>query len=155
MIQSSGTESATRVVLAHGNPTVRTALRDLTTQSLGMQVVGEAGDAATLRTHVKNERPDLVIVAWKLVAPDATGAVTELRAPRDGARIVVLGPRPDRRQAALDAGADAFISMVDAPDVVASILLSATSPRQSHDSTTQRRSGHAGGEKTHKPGGLS
>ena len=155
MIQGSDTASATRVVLAHGDPTVREALRDLTTQGLGMQVVGEAGDAATLRARVKNERPDLVIVAWKLVAPDAAGAVTELRAPLDGARIVVLGPRPDRRQAALDAGADAYISMVDAPDVVAGILMPATCSSSSHDSTTQRRSGHAGGEKTHEPGGLS
>jgi DNA-binding NarL/FixJ family response regulator len=155
MIEGSDTPSATRVVLAHGDPTIRRALRDLTTQSLGMQVVGEADDAAALRAHVKNERPDLVIVAWKLVAPDAAGAVAELRAPLDGARIVVLGPRPDRRQAALDAGADAYISMVDAPDVVAGILMPATCSGSSHDSTTQRRSGHAGGEKTHEPGGLS
>jgi DNA-binding NarL/FixJ family response regulator len=143
------------VVLAHGDPTVRKALRDLTTQSLGMQIVGEAGDATTLLTHVENERPDLVIVAWQLVAPGAAGAVAELRAPFDGARIVVLGPRPDRRQAALDAGADAYISMVDAPDVVAGILRPATCADSSHDSTTQRRSGHAGGEKTHEPGGSS
>lgn len=155
MIQGSETASATRVVLAHGDPTVRQALRDLTTQSLGMQVVGEAGDAATLQTHAENERPDLVIVAWKLVAPDAAGAVTALRTPLHDARIVVLGPRPDKRQAALDAGADAYISMVDAPDVVAGILRPAILSDSSYDSTTQRRSGHGGGEQTHEPGGLS
>ena len=155
MINGPETASAARVVLAHGDPTVRKALRDLATQSLGMQVVGEAGDAAALLAHVEKKRPDLVIVAWKLVAPDAAGAFAVLRAPLGDARIVVLGPRPDKRQAALDAGADAYISMVDAPDVVASILLSATCSRSSYESTTQRRSGHAGGEKTHEPGGLS
>jgi DNA-binding NarL/FixJ family response regulator len=119
-----------------------------------MQVVCEAGDVTTLLAHVEIQRPDLVIVAWKLVAPDAAGAVTGLRALLDGARIVVLGPRPDQRRAALDAGADAYVSMVDAPDVVASVL-SAASPRPSHGSTKQRRTAHARGETTHEPGGLS
>lgn len=155
MIHGTETASAARVVLAHGDPTVRKALRDLATQSLGMQVVGEAGDAAALLAHVEKKRPDLVIVAWKLVAPDAAGAVAALRDLRAAAPIVVLGPRPDGWQAALDAGADAYISMVDAPDVVAGILLSATCSKSSYDAMTQRRSGHAGGEKTHEPGGLS
>jgi len=122
MIQGSDTESATRVVLAHADPTVRQALRDLTTQGLGMQVVGEAGDAATLRAQVEAGRPDLVIVAWRLVAADAAAALTELGSLWDAARFVVLGPRPDKGQAALAAGADAYISMVDAPDVVAATL---------------------------------
>jgi DNA-binding NarL/FixJ family response regulator len=122
MNQGPATKRATRVILAHADPTVRRALRDLTTQSLGMQVVGEAGDAVTLLAHAETQRPDLVIVAWNLVGPDAAGAVAGLRAPLDGARIVVLGPRPDKAQAALAAGADAYISLVDAPDVVAATL---------------------------------
>jgi DNA-binding NarL/FixJ family response regulator len=125
------TTGATRAVLAHSDPTVREALRDLTMQGLGMEVVGEAGDQATLREQVGALRPDLVIVAWRLVAADAPSALRDLRDAHDEARVVVLGPRPDKRQAALAAGADAFISMVDAPDVVAAAL------------------------KTQEPGGLS
>ena len=51
-------------------------------------------------------------------------------------RIVVLGLRPELRQAALVAGADGYISMVDAPDVVARVLESC-------------------GEQRNEPGGLS
>jgi DNA-binding NarL/FixJ family response regulator len=116
------TSGATRAVLAHADPTVREALRDLTMQGLGMEVVGEAGDQATLRDQVGALRPDLVIVAWQLVTADPAGALRELRHTHDEARVVVLGPRPDKRQAALAAGADAYISMVDAPDVVAAAL---------------------------------
>ena len=125
------TADATRAVLAHADPTVREALRDLIMQGLGMEVVGEAGDQATLRRQVRALRPDLVIVAWKLIAADAAAALCDLRGVQDEARVVVLGPRPDKRQAALAAGADAYISMVDAPDVVAATL------------------------KTQEPGGLS
>lgn len=125
------TTGATRAVLAHADPTVRKALRDLIVQGLGMKVVGEAGDQAMLQEQVIALRPDLVIVAWKLVADHAAAALSDLRDARDDARVIVLGPRPDKRHAALAAGADAYISMVDAPDVVAAAL------------------------KTQEPGGLS
>ena len=128
---SLDTSGATRAILAHAEPTVRKALRDLVVQGLGMKVVGEAGDQATLRAQVGALRPDLIIVAWKLVAPDAAATLGDLRGAHDDARVVVLGPRPDKRHAALAAGADAYISMVDAPDVVAAAL------------------------ETHEPGGLS
>jgi DNA-binding NarL/FixJ family response regulator len=146
---------ATKAVLGHADPTVRKALRDLTTQGLGMQVVGEAGDQAQLRRQVEALRPDLVIVAWKLLTADAAVGLKELRGRRDDVRVVVLGPRPDARRAALAAGADAYISMVDAPDVVAGILAPASSSGASHDSTTERRSASAGGEKTPEPGGST
>ena len=128
---SPHTTGTTRAVLAHADPTVREALRDLIVQGLGMNVVGEAGDQAMLQEQVIALRPDLVIVAWKLVADDAAAALGDLRDARADARVIVLGPRPDKRHAALAAGADAYISMVDAPDVVAAAL------------------------KTQEPGGLS
>jgi DNA-binding NarL/FixJ family response regulator len=116
------TTGATRAILAHTDPTVREALRDLIVQGLGMQVVGEAGDRATIQEQVIALRPDLVIIAWTLLTGDAAAAVCDLRGRRNDVRIVVLGPRPEKRQAALTAGADAYISMVDAPDVVAAAL---------------------------------
>lgn len=150
---SAETEAVTSAVLAHPDPTVREALRDLMTQGLGMQVVGEAGDAATLRSHVEAVQPDLVLVAWRLVAENATTVLAELRARSDVGRVVVLGPRPDMRQAALAAGADAYVSLVDAPDVVATVLL--TSANAPDDPITPRRPGAAGGEKTQEPRGTS
>jgi DNA-binding NarL/FixJ family response regulator len=155
MTGSTHLTSGTRAVLAHSDPTVRKALSDLTMQVLGMQVAGEAGDLETLRAQVEALRPDLVIVAWALVAVDSVDALGELRGPRPDARVVVLGPRPDTRPAALAAGADAYISMVDAPDVVAGILMPAPSSGASADRATQRRPAVAGGEKTQEPGGSS
>lgn len=116
------TNGATKVVLAHADPTIREALQDLTVQGLGMRVVGETGCLDTLREQVGGLAPDLVIIGWQLVAADAAGSLADLRGGGDHARFVVLGPRPDKQQAALAAGADAYISLVDAPDVVAAIL---------------------------------
>lgn len=113
-----------RTVLAEGEPTVRNALRALATQGLGMRVVAEADTALALESQVQLHRPDLVIVAWNLIFTRAESVFAALRNSSSGLRIVVLGPRPETRQIALTAGADGYICMVDAPDVVARVLQS-------------------------------
>ena len=110
-----------RAVLAEGQPSVRDALRDLVTQVLGMQVVGEAQTLQTLQHQVRAHQPDLAIVAWDLVAQSAS-VLADLRDCSPGLRIVVIGLRPEMRPAALAAGADGFVSKVDAPDAVVGAL---------------------------------
>jgi len=110
-----------RTVLAEGQATVRDALRILVTQGLGMQVVGEAKTLQTLQSQVRAHRPDLAIVDWDLLAQSAS-VLAGLRASSPGLRIVVVGLRPGMRPAALAAGADGFVSKVDAPDVVVGVL---------------------------------
>ena len=114
-------QGRTRTILAEGQPTVRHALRDLVTQGLGMQVVGEARTLQTLQHQVRTQRPDLAIVDWDLLAQSAS-VLAGLRASSPGLRIIVMGLRPEMRTAALAAGADGFISKVDAPDVVVGVL---------------------------------
>ena len=148
------TERAVRAVIADGEPTVRRALRDLSVQSVGMQVVGEAADGAALERMVRAEQPDLVILAWDLVVASAGLLLHALRDSCRTLRIVVLGPRPDTHHEALAAGADAYICMVDAPDVVTAALR--TSPgRAASETETTKRCRMSGGEKTNEPGGPS
>ena len=110
-----------RAVLADGQPSVRDALRILVTQSLGVQVIDEVGTLQTLQRQVRAHRPDLAIVDWDLLA-QSTSVLAGLRACSPGLRIVVIGLRPEMRPAALAAGADGFVSKVDAPDVVVGVL---------------------------------
>jgi DNA-binding NarL/FixJ family response regulator len=110
-----------RTVLAEGQPTVRDALRILVTQGLGMNVVDEAGTLQALQRQVRAHRPGLAIVDWDLLARSPS-VLAGLRACSPGLRIVVIGLRPEMRFAALAAGADGFVSKVDAPDVVLGLL---------------------------------
>lgn len=89
-----------------------------------MQVVAEADTALALESQVQVHKPELVIVAWDLIVTHAESVFAALRSSSGGLRIVVLGPRPDMRQVALTAGADGYLCMVDAPDVVARVLQS-------------------------------
>lgn len=87
-----------------------------------MQVVGDADTALALQQQVQLHKPDLVIVAWNLVVTDAKSVLAGLRGSSPGLRIVVLGLRPETRNVALKAGADGFVSKVDAPELVVGVL---------------------------------
>ncbi len=112
-----------RTVLAEGQAAVRDALRILVTQGLGMQVVDEAETLQALERQVQTHRPDLAIADWDLLARSAS-VLAGVRACSPGLRIVVIGRRPEMRPAALAAGADGFVSKMDAPDVVVRVLQS-------------------------------
>jgi DNA-binding NarL/FixJ family response regulator len=114
----------TRTVLADRQPAVRHGMRVLATQALGMKVVGEADTWPALQCQVREQKPDLVIVAWDLVTAYGEPPITSLRAAMPDLRVIVLGLRPETCDAALTAGADRYISTVDAPDVVVRVLRS-------------------------------
>jgi len=127
-----------RAIIAESEPTVRGALCALATQSLGVRTVGEADTALSLRRQVEAHKPDLVVVAWDLVASPADAALAALRSLAQGLRIVVLGQRPDMRDAAIGAGADSYLSKVDPPEVVLRTL-------RSHLEQTAREPNEPGG----------
>ncbi len=104
-----------RVLIIDDQPQVCSAVRLLLNQEPGVTVVGETAEAGDLLAQVEAIRPDLVLLDWEL--PDRGGAlVAELRAVRPGLVVVALSSRPEVRQAALAAGADAFVSKGDPPE---------------------------------------
>ena len=102
-----------RVLLADNQTKVCSALRLLLEQEQGLSVVGEATEAEDLLAQVGTECPDLVLLDWEL--PDQAGGATlaGLQAARPGVVVIALSVRPEARQAALAAGADAFVSKGD------------------------------------------
>ena len=129
--------SMKRVYLADAQTDERSALR-LMLLHLNLQVVGEAADWPTALAQAPATRPDMVVVDWDLVAKgsgvahssSAEGtsgqALVELRLACPTALVIVLISHLDaRQQAALSAGADAFISKSEMPDRVAERLRAA------------------------------
>jgi DNA-binding NarL/FixJ family response regulator len=111
-----------RVLLAAPQPDVRTALR-LLLLDLGMEVVGEAADWAANLALAPETRPDMLLVDWELISKGSGNTLSQLRAACPAAVVIVLISQLDaRQQAALSAGADAFISRGEMPDRVAERL---------------------------------
>jgi DNA-binding NarL/FixJ family response regulator len=88
-----------------------------------MQVVGEAADWPTTLAQAPATHLDMLLVDWDLLPAESGTALAQLRAACPVAIIVILISHLDsRRQAALSAGADVFISKEETPDRVAERL---------------------------------
>jgi DNA-binding NarL/FixJ family response regulator len=113
----------TRVYVADAKPEERSALR-LLLLDLKMEVVGEAADWFTMLVQVPISRVDMLLVDWDLLPNNAPNvALDGLRKACPAALVVVLISHLDaRKQGALSAGADAFISKDEAPDRIAEHL---------------------------------
>ena len=114
-----------RAFLADAQSDERSAFR-LILQDLDMQVVGEAGDWPTALAMAPATRPDMMMVDWGLVAAGSGADLAELRLACPAAVLIVLVSHLSaREQAALSAGADAFISKGETSDRVAERLRAA------------------------------
>jgi DNA-binding NarL/FixJ family response regulator len=116
----------TRVYLADAHPEERSALR-LVLLDLDMDVVGEAADWRTTLAQVPVTNLDMLLVDWDLL-PVGVGvqSLVKLRLACPNAIVVVLISHLDsRHQAAVSAGADAFISKGETPERVAERLRAA------------------------------
>jgi DNA-binding NarL/FixJ family response regulator len=105
-----------RVLLADDQTKVRSALRLLLEQEPEMSVVGEAADAEDLLAQAEATQPDLVLLDWELPSLRTDDWLPTLRTLCPHLKVIALSGRPEARQAALDAGAEAFVSKGDPPE---------------------------------------
>lgn len=112
----------TRVFIADAKPAERSALR-LLLLDLKMEVVGEAADWSTTLSQVPVSRTNILLIDWDLLPGSPGEALEELRMACPTALVIVLISHLEaRQQAALSAGADAFISKGETPERVAEHL---------------------------------
>ena len=104
-----------RVLLADHHPNVRWALRTAIREEPRLVVVGEATDAETLLSLVRFLRPELILLEWELPGRPMEEVMSTLHALSHGCQVIILSRRPECETAALEAGADAFISKAAAP----------------------------------------
>jgi len=123
-----------RIFIADDRPRIRSAVRLLFEQEEGVSVVGEAAELEGLLAGVQALQPDIVLLDWEL--PGRQGALLSAAAGRawygNGRQhllslmralcprlfVVALSSRPGARQEALAAGADAFVSKGEPPEIL-------------------------------------
>jgi len=121
----------TRVYLAVARPDELAALR-LLLLDLKMEVVAEATDWVSALAQAPERSPDLFLIDWALLPHSPTAALEQLRKVCPAAMVIVLISQLDaRQQAALSAGADAFISKGELPERIAERLRDAAEHFQS------------------------
>jgi len=105
-----------RVLLADDQSKVRSALRLVLEQQPGVSILGEAVDITGLLDWMKATCPDLVLLDWELPGFETDRLLLTLRELCPCLAVIALSGRAEARQAALDAGVDAFVSKGDPPE---------------------------------------
>jgi DNA-binding NarL/FixJ family response regulator len=119
------------VLLADDQAKVRSALRLVLNHEPNLDVLGEAVDATGLLDWMKAVGPDLVLLDWEL--PDFTPDLLDtLREHCPALAVIALSGQPEARQAALDAGADAFVSKGEPPDRLLAAIREVSGVKAAH-----------------------
>src|SRR5690242_3190908 len=107
-----------RVLVADGDAVVRAALRLLLARNPYLRVVAEAENLEELRRDSAGGQADIVLLDIDLrgLLPD------ELKRICHASSTVALSTREEYRQAALDAGAAAFVCKSESPQQLLSVL---------------------------------
>jgi two-component system response regulator NreC len=101
----------TRVVIADDHVVVRRGLRALLTPEEGFDVVAEAADLDATCRHVRDQRPDVLVLDLGLPEGLSLGVIPALRAECPETQIVVLTMQenPAYARQALSAGALGYV----------------------------------------------
>ncbi len=107
-----------RVLVADGDAVVRAALRLLLARNPSLRVVAEAENLEELRRDSAAAVADIVLLDM-----DLRGLLRdEVKRSCHASPTVLLSTREEQRQAALDAGAAAFVCKSESPQQLLSVL---------------------------------
>ena len=124
-------DGAVRILVADSRGDVRSALKLLLEQDAGMVVSSEAKKGGDVLEQVKMTCPDVIILDCDLPGLQAGNLLRAVRTVCPGVWVVALCARSEVRQAALSAGADAFVSKADPPQSLLSAIRQDTGWRAS------------------------
>jgi DNA-binding NarL/FixJ family response regulator len=105
-----------RILIADDQRKVRYALRVLLQKQPEVEIVGESNNTDDLWQMIKENHPDILIVDWLLPDEISSQSLERYREKCPELAIIAMSGRPEVEVAALEAGADAFISKIDPPD---------------------------------------
>jgi DNA-binding NarL/FixJ family response regulator len=104
-----------RVLVADTHPEIRWALRTVIGEEPGLTLAGEVSDSEQLMQQASTLRPEMILLEWELPGQPGQDLLAALGSTNHGVWVIVLSSQPEDKQAALAAGADAFVSKADAP----------------------------------------
>jgi len=111
-----------KICIADSQSRVRYGLRILLEQQPGWRVTGEAACALELIEQVRCDSPDVVLLDWELPGMEFKALLKSLRETCPELQVISLSGRNELRQAALEAGADAFASKAESPEKLIQLI---------------------------------
>jgi DNA-binding NarL/FixJ family response regulator len=103
------------VLVAEGDPNVRTALRVVLERMPRVRVVGQSENVDELLRDSAVLHPDVILVDLELHGMRADNHLAALRSSSHGAAMIALSTHDEMREPALHAGAMAFVCKRESP----------------------------------------
>jgi DNA-binding NarL/FixJ family response regulator len=99
-----------KVLIADDSIVVRDRLVTLLTELHGVEVVGQAKDAAEARNLAEELRPDVAILDIRMPKGSGADVVRDIKKLNPTPKVIVLTnyPHPENRKKCIDRGADYF-----------------------------------------------
>ena len=104
-----------QILLADDNQDLRSALRLLLETRMDLNLITEARDMEHVLAQVEDARPDCIVLDWELPGRPAHERIRVLRTLFPAMKIIVTSARPEAREEAMSAGADAFADKSESP----------------------------------------
>ena len=99
-----------RILIADDSAIIRERLVNLLAEVQGVEVVGQAGDAAEARRMAVRLKPDVAILDLRMPMGSGADVLRDIK-QRDPAPLVIMltnYPHPENRKKCIDLGADYF-----------------------------------------------
>ena len=113
-----------RILIADDSAVVRERLTNLLTDLHGIEVVGQAEDAAEAKNLAEKLRPDVAILDLRMPKGSGADVLVEIKQIHPVPRVIVLTnyPHPENRKKCIDRGADFFFDKSTEFQQVVSVL---------------------------------
>ncbi len=111
-----------RVLVVDDQPRARQSLRALLTTLPEVKEVREAVNGLEAVRLVEQSQPDVVLMDILMPVMDGLEATRQIKAARQGIRILVLSMYADYKANAIAAGADAFMTKGESPEQLLAAL---------------------------------
>jgi DNA-binding NarL/FixJ family response regulator len=131
-----------KVLIADDHPLMLAGVRRVLERGDNIEIVGEAHSGPELMSMVERRRPQLVLMDLRMPGMEGTECIEQLRDEWPEVKSVVLSACDDRASidAALNAGASAYIVKSVHPADIASVLRQAAAGSVFHATSTPRPS---------------
>lgn len=109
-----------RVLIVDDHPLIRRGLAEMLRGEAGLEVCGEAPDAASTWREIERTRPGLVILDLSIPGSDGLDLIKSLRARHPETRILVISMHDEKTYAerVLRAGAQGYVHKQEPPATV-------------------------------------
>jgi DNA-binding NarL/FixJ family response regulator len=107
-----------RILIVDDQPHARRSLKALLAAKFELTDVSEAVDGTDALCCVEQTRPDIVLIDVQMPNLDGLAAARLIKDVQPEIKVIVLSMYREYRAAAMSAGADAFVSKGEPPEVL-------------------------------------